>query len=248
MTSSPFSDWIVYVDESGDHGLSSIDPTYPIFVLVFVLFRKNTYINRFVPALGALKFRLFGHDGVILHEREIRKVLGPFVLLRDPDKKEQFIEEIGSIVERTPHEVLATVHDKRRMVGTTDTIEHLYHQALRFGLERLHERLSGEENYHGVTHVVCEARGAKEDRELEAAFESVCAGHNAIEEPLPFRLVVTDKRANSAGLQLADLMARPVGLHVLRPEQPNRAFEFIREKLMTDPTKRDSNWGLRCFP
>jgi hypothetical protein len=34
--SPPFSEWIVYVDESGDHGIASIDPSYPIFVLVFV--------------------------------------------------------------------------------------------------------------------------------------------------------------------------------------------------------------------
>lgn len=43
-------------------------------------------------------------------------------------------------------------------------------------------------------------------------------------------------------------VARPIGLLVLRPEQPNRAFDLIREKLMTDPTNRDSNCGLRCFP
>lgn len=245
---TPFSDWIVYVDESGDHGLSSVDPTYPVFVLVFVLFRKNTYINRFVPALGSLKFRLFGHDGVILHEREIRKDLGPFVVLRDPAKKEQFLEEITSIVGRTPHEVLATVHDKRKLNRTSETIEHLYHQALRFGAERLHARLSGETGYTGHTHLICEARGAKEDAELAKAFKRVCAGDNASGVPLPFELVITDKRANSSGLQLADLIARPVGLHVLRPEQPNRAFEFIQQKLMRDPTGADTDWGLRCFP
>ena len=248
MFTDSFSDWIVYVDESGDHGLASIDPAYPVFVLLFVLFRKNAYINRFVPALGGLKFRLFGHDGVILHERDIRKDLGPFILLRDPAKKEQFNEEIALIVERTPFEVLATVHDKRRIVGPARTLEHLYHQALRFGLEKLHERLSREESYRGVTHVVCEARGTKEDNELAAAFHGVCSGANTFGKPLPFELVVTDKRANSAGLQLADLFARPVGLHILRPDQPNRAFEFIRKKLMAGPDETSVEWGLRCFP
>jgi hypothetical protein len=28
-----FSDYIVFVDESGDHGMTTIDPGYPIFVL-----------------------------------------------------------------------------------------------------------------------------------------------------------------------------------------------------------------------
>ena len=28
-----FSEYVVYVDESGDHGLEALDPTYPVFVL-----------------------------------------------------------------------------------------------------------------------------------------------------------------------------------------------------------------------
>jgi hypothetical protein len=31
---------VIYVDESGDHSLTMIDPLYPIFVLVFCIFRK----------------------------------------------------------------------------------------------------------------------------------------------------------------------------------------------------------------
>ena len=30
---STYSDYIVYVDESGDHGLKTIDENYPVFVL-----------------------------------------------------------------------------------------------------------------------------------------------------------------------------------------------------------------------
>ena len=39
------------------------------------------------------------------------------------------------------------------------------------------------------------------------------------------------KKANSTGLQLADLVARPIGLHALHPEQPNRAFESLKPKI-----------------
>jgi len=42
-------------------------------------FQKNAYINRLVPALHGFKFRHFGHDGIILHEREIRKDEGLFL-------------------------------------------------------------------------------------------------------------------------------------------------------------------------
>ena len=47
----PFSEYIVYVDESGDHGLESVDPNYPIFVLVFCVFKKEDYVNRIIAQL-----------------------------------------------------------------------------------------------------------------------------------------------------------------------------------------------------
>ncbi|WP_338012591.1 DUF3800 domain-containing protein [Rhizobium sp. LCM 4573] len=36
-----YSDFIIYVDESGDHSLTSIDVNYPIFVLSFCIFEKS---------------------------------------------------------------------------------------------------------------------------------------------------------------------------------------------------------------
>ena len=43
------SDYIVYVDESGDHSLTSIDPDYPVFVLSFCIFRKAEYAQAVTP-------------------------------------------------------------------------------------------------------------------------------------------------------------------------------------------------------
>lgn len=40
---SSFSKYIVYVDESGDHSLNSVDANYPIFVLAFCVFHKRHY-------------------------------------------------------------------------------------------------------------------------------------------------------------------------------------------------------------
>lgn len=40
-----FSDYIVYVDESGDHSLTSIHAGYPIFVLALCIFHKEEYAN-----------------------------------------------------------------------------------------------------------------------------------------------------------------------------------------------------------
>ena len=38
-----FSDYIVYVDESGDHSLTSIDKEFPVFSLSFCVVKKSQY-------------------------------------------------------------------------------------------------------------------------------------------------------------------------------------------------------------
>jgi len=245
--SAAYSDFIVYADESGDHGLGRIDPGYPLFVLVCCLFRKNAYINRLVPGLHGFKFRHFGHDGVILHERDIRKDLGAFAKLKTPDRKEEFLEELTEIIRQTPMEVVSAVVRKEEL-AKRENPQHPYHLAFRFCLERIHHSLHHRAEAARPTHVTCEARGKEEDALLELEFRRIRDGDNVTGGRLPFEIVIADKKVNCAGLQLADLLARPIGMSVLRPEQPNRAFEVIRDKLLKDPEERDEEWGLKCFP
>ena len=58
-----FSDYIVFVDESGDHGMVGIDQTYPMFVLAFCIFRKQEYVEMVCPAVQRLKFKHWGMMG-----------------------------------------------------------------------------------------------------------------------------------------------------------------------------------------
>jgi len=38
----PFSDYLIFADESGDHGLETFEASYPVFVLVFFWFARIT--------------------------------------------------------------------------------------------------------------------------------------------------------------------------------------------------------------
>lgn len=104
-----FSDFIVYVDESGDHGLATINREFPLFVLTFCIFRKDDYLARVVPSLQRLKFQTFGHDMVVLHEREIRKAEGPFTFLIDASRRGAFMTDLNAFVEGAPMAILAVV-------------------------------------------------------------------------------------------------------------------------------------------
>jgi hypothetical protein len=67
------SDFVIYADESGNHGLKNIDPAYPLFVLAFIIMRREDYITKITPDLQRLKFDYWGHDQIVFHERDMRK-------------------------------------------------------------------------------------------------------------------------------------------------------------------------------
>lgn len=60
--------------------------------------------------------------------------------------------------------------------------------------------------------------------------------------------VFSKKDANHCGLQLADLVARPIGLKQLNPTHQNRAYEVLEKKFRRSPQDRIEGWGLKCFP
>ncbi|MEX0731190.1 MAG: DUF3800 domain-containing protein [Aquisalimonadaceae bacterium] len=243
-----FSDYIVYVDESGDHGLASIDKYYPVFVLAFCIFHKRDYRERLVPALQAFKFEHFGHDQVVLHETDIRKDRKAFAFLKNPERKQAFLDELTQIVVDTPFTLICSVIRKEAYRDRYAVPDNPYHVALKFGLERLYFFLRGRRDQHRQTHVVVEQRGKREDDELELEFRRICDGGNFGGDSLPFELVFADKKCNSAGLQLADLVARPVGMSILRPEQENRAYQVLEPKFYRDDQGRHDGRGLKCFP
>ena len=209
-----FSDYIVFVDESGDHSLTSINPDYPVFVLSFCVFTKACYTDTLTPAVRRLKFKTFGHDMVVLHEAEIVRQRGPFAAFT-PDERTAFMGKLGAMIHACDFTLIAVVIDKAKHKARYTTPTHPYHLGLQYGLERLSEFLDTKDvPADAITHVVCEARGKKEDDDIELAFRRVCDGDNRSKKPYPFSIVIADKKTNSEGLQIADLNARPIGLSV----------------------------------
>lgn len=233
-----FSDYIIYVDESGDHSLAKINPEFPMFTLAFCVFRKDEYTREIVRSIENLKFEFWGHDAVVLHETDIRKQAGPFALLRrSPEIRAAFFSRLNEVISHSPFDVIAATIDKRRHLARYSDPINPYEVALLFCMERLLEFLAnrGESGKH--VQVVFEGRGRNEDRDLELEFRRICAnevrwGYRRMDfSRCSFEPVIVPKAANSSGLQLADLVARPIALHALRPGQTNRAFDLIEPKI-----------------
>src|SRR5690606_3369008 len=102
---------------------------------------KRDYMQSIVPAVQRLKFDTFGHDSVVLHERDIRRDLGPFSTLRARAKKQAFIEALTDVLAAAPMTVFAAVIDKRRLLDRNRD-ENPYEVSLRFCLERIYYKLA----------------------------------------------------------------------------------------------------------
>lgn len=109
-------------------------------------------------------------------------------------------------------------------------------------MERLEHFFIVEGESERKVHIVLEKRGKKEDNELELVFRRYCDTNN-----FPFEPVFAHKQNNSVGLQLADLVARPIGRHVINPKQDNRAYDILKKKFYRGPNGMNG-WGLKIFP
>lgn len=249
LPAPPFSDHLVFVDESGDHHLAKIDPQFPVFVLLFLVISKADYVNEICPSLQRFKFEFWGHDEVVLHEHEIRKPRDAFTILLNQTVRHRFIAELSRLMEDLHGTVIAVIIDKPEFLQHNPEPDvGVYDHAMQVGLERVYQFLRRKDQSESATPIIVEARGRREDTDLELAFRRVCDGHNLLHTPMNFHLSTIPKTSNSAGLQLADLMARPVALKHLRPDQPNRAFEIIKTKLYSGPDGTPANFGLNRLP
>jgi hypothetical protein len=233
---------MVFVDESGDHGLDPCDLAYPVFVLAFCIMRKSEYIDVITPAVQRFKFKHFGHDLVVLHEHEIKKAKGEFAFLLVPAKREAFFPELNALVASTPMTLVAVVIRKDKLKEQYHKPGNPYHLALEYGLERVSKWLASQGQAGKLTPLICESRGRKEDDSLELEFRRVATRVSG------FDIRFVDKRANLPGLQIADLVARPIGRHVIDPAQENRAYTILASKFRRSPEGQINGYGLKVFP
>lgn len=243
MTPHCFSDYIIFADESGDHGLSSINPENPVFVLAFCIFKKIDYISIVKQAVAQFKFDCWGHDLVILHNHAIRKSTGEFCFLFNEERRRIFLHALNELIKSLPFSIASTVIDKRHLYSHPAS-NNPYVLALESCLEQACCFLKEKGQLPHLTHLLVESRGSPEDRDLERTFRMLSLRPIPDRYPLEIRFV--SKQVNSSGLQIADLVAHPIGRNAIKRDQPNKAFDIIKEKLLGYPEYEEI--GIRRRP
>jgi len=129
--------YFLFLDETGDHGLSFVDKNFPLFLLCGCIIEK-TQLQEIERQINNFKQKYFGTTQVILHSRDIRKCEGAFQILFDLQLKEQFYRDLNLILDESNYCLLGSgiqkeMHIKRYGKGAKNP----YILSLSFIIERL---------------------------------------------------------------------------------------------------------------
>ena len=142
---------IVYFDEVGNPTLNASDKDFPVFAIAMFICDTDCYVNQIVPRVNRLKFDYFGHEGVVLHSRDIRKTQADFGFLTGPDVRAGFMADLSGIMDSCDYRLLAVAirscaeSSRRSAIPDTDT-PHIASAAARPVDSRAHARTGDTQN------------------------------------------------------------------------------------------------------
>jgi len=246
-------EYIMFLDESGDHNLANIDPGFPVFCLTGCIF-EHDYYHQFVrQKVDDFKQHWFGTTEVILLSRDIRKHQGAFTFLGNESRREEFYNALNGLLSGLAFTIVAVVILKRtHLQEYGGRARHPYHLSLAFIMERysmmLRRRAANNTGY-----IIAESRNPNDDRLLKDEFQRVRHQGTFYQSDLAniTTMWMEKKKANIIGLQIADLAAYPIAAQVLRPDVPHKSFLVLRPKIDAAPEHKGRKilgYGLKIFP
>lgn len=263
--SSSARDCLIFLDECGAHSANASD-AFPVFTLAAVIVSKGEY-----DSILELSWRLWKATNllsadVLVHEPDVRKREKGFA----GDTGEDVVRSLGEFLAQANFQIVACAIDRPSFRGGMDAPdldktlpENMYLMAMDMLFERI-VLLLDRDHRGGRAEVVAESRGAREDAVLQYEFARLHLDGTAYIGDAFFRARVlfagTDitclhpgitflgKSRNSAGLQLADLVARPIAEKVADPTRTPERWPEARGKLCTGQETKHSILGLKVFP
>lgn len=222
------SEYIVFVDESGTPVTHKPDPQFPIFSLQFVLVRKDTYVAKIEPEFKKFKLRHHGSDAIVLHGRKIDSKEGEFRILRDRELYGRYVRELDTLIGSTDMRLYSAYFLQLEVAKLGALSVHPY----AYFMHELLNLIEQEVRVPGVRtrcEVVVESRRGS-DAEMLDAYESYKEAFRTAQ--VEFELQLAEKSLNVIGLQVADLVAKPVARFCLNRMEPGREWPTVSKKVV----------------
>jgi len=193
---------------------------------------------------------------IILHRYDIMRQRKGFEPLKDSFVGWAFSEDLFHIIDDTPFTVITALLDRKAHIEKYHWPSEPYSQVLEFLVERYSMFLRDQ---RALGDIMIESRNGQLDMILKEQFKAICRGQYVSKDWLSSsELKVKNKRANIAGLQLADLVAVPSRRHMIcehNGELMDSNFSGRIAKLLVEGkfrrhsyTGRIEGYGTKWFP
>jgi hypothetical protein len=198
--------------------------------------------NELAQKFDQFKQDLFGRTDIILHTADITRNRNGFEKLKDTPFRQRFYAALNKLVESLDFK---DEHLARYGVAALDP----YMLSLHVLVERFCFEIG---NVPDGGLMVAERRNPTLDHQLELAYLNVkIQGTRYIQASHVGRRIIglnlRPKSDNIAGLQLADLVATPIGRHVLgKPDRED--YRIIEGKFRKDRHASHTGYGLVVLP
>lgn len=254
----PRRDYILFLDECGAHTIDTVHNGFPIFCLCGVIVEAEEY-TAFDQSWRDWKTRWVGSPVARVHEPAVRTRSGLFYDA-DAVRARRRIAALDAQVESLPFTCIAAAIDKRRFAaaypaGTVDEFlpRSTYLMCVDFIMERFTHFLCHVGN-GAQGSIRAESRGLREDAEVHHEYIRLHLEGTQFCAPSQFRgylrpsIQFERKDGNSSGLQIADLIARPIADKILNPARSPERWDIVAPKLYDGTQDRRGSYGLKIFP
>jgi len=241
---------VLFLDESGDHNLSVIDPQYPLFVLAGIITEKDYAEQEMTERLRQFKQQMFGRDDFVLHTADITRNRGIFERVKDRVFRADFYAALNDLMRSLEYKVVACAirkHAHLSAYGVAALDPYM------LSLDILVERFCFEiGNMAGGGMIIAEKRNPTLDHELDIAWINLkVQGTRYLQatdiERRIIGLTTRPKADRIAGLEVADLVATPIGRYVLG-KQIKEDFRVVEGKFRRNRQGGFDGTGLVVLP
>lgn len=215
----------LYIDETGNSDLeSSTNPNHRFLTLTGIAIDLDYVLRILNPEMETLKIKYFNahpDEPIVFHRKDMVNAKGYFQNLQDEEFRNKFNSDLVECFARWEYVVFSVILDKLEHKNSYQVWRYdPYHYCLKILIERYALFLE-ENDYCGD--VLAESRGGKEDVRLKDAFARLHkSGSEYISSERLQKLLtsgqlkVKSKASNISGLQLADLIAHPSRLEMIK--------------------------------
>ncbi len=248
---------ILYIDETGDHSLSKIDPSYPIFALIGVIADQEYHDGELSNSLDVFKERHFGTKDIVLHAQEMTHPQNSrnnlYLKFLDVDFRRRFYQDFESFLKSIHISIVACVIMKNEHFANYGlAAKDPYLISFDNLINRLVFDLSGKQKGQ----IIAEGRNSILDNQLEIAYLTARIEGTDKVQPSELRFKLgrsiefRSKSDNVAGLQIADMVASPIARHYLgKPERVGHQISY--DSVFSKVRNSNGHWeniGITILP